>query len=507
MLDCVERGPQGRSGRAAALRMAFVGAAAARAVGEGRQPGQHHYLRGARERWRVGVPRYDAVRLADLYPGVDVRLREADGHPEYDLLLGPGADLSRVVVQVDGAEGLALQADGSMRVDTSIGPMRQPRPRTWQVLASGARQPVDCRFVLLGPDRFGFEVAGWDRDLALTIDPGLLWSTAIPGNQGGSSRPSSTVDVAVDSSGIVTVAGHTEDSAFPVSTGAYATSIVGLVDVLVFRLDPRQLGASQLEFATFLGGSDGERPTKVHVDDGGIVTVVGATGSGDFPTTANAYDRTFNGSGDVFVSRFDPSLQGAAQLVYSTFVGGPLGDVARALFVGDDGVITTSGVTFSGAYPVTGNALQSQFSGGTAQFPYDAFLTMLDPGRVGAAQLVYSTYLGGTAWETPTDVFVDDAGHATIVGETASDDLAMTSDAYDATFNGGVDAFLIQVDPAGLHGQQLVYSTFLGGSASDWLDAIVIDAAGVMTLAGDTTSSDFPDDSRRLRRDDWYDPL
>ena len=104
---------------------------------------------------------YASVLYRDLYPGIDMRLREARGHPEYDLLLQPGADLAQVAVRIEGADGLNLAADGSLVIETAVGPVTQPSPATWEVGPLGERREIRCRYVLLGPDQFGFEAAGW----------------------------------------------------------------------------------------------------------------------------------------------------------------------------------------------------------------------------------------------------------------------------------------------------------------------------------------------------------
>ncbi len=84
ILDLVAPAPDRERGHGIALRLSFAGAScAARLVGEGKLSGHHNYFLGSDEsRWRTGVPRYASVRYVDLYPGIDLRLREADGHPE-----------------------------------------------------------------------------------------------------------------------------------------------------------------------------------------------------------------------------------------------------------------------------------------------------------------------------------------------------------------------------------------------------------------------------------------
>ena len=146
--------------------------------------------------------------------------------PEYDLLLKPGADLSQVIVHVEGASGMSVASDGTLVVETALGPLTQPAPKTWQVDAEGRQHVVLCNFRLLDTDRFGFSAPEWDGDTALTIDPGLIWSTFV-----GSALANEARAVSVDARGVVTIAGYTSAN-FPTTRGAYS-STVSSIDAFV----------------------------------------------------------------------------------------------------------------------------------------------------------------------------------------------------------------------------------------------------------------------------------
>ncbi len=301
--------------RGVALKMTFEGDAhVPEIIGEKNFTGHHNYFLGNDEsRWRTGVPLYGSVRYENLYPGIALRLREINGVPEYDLLLEPGADLSLVTVHVEGAKHLSVARDGSLVIETALGPLTQSVPKTWQVDCDGGKREVACNFTLLGADRFGFLAPGWDRDTSLTIDPGLIWSTFLGGS--GSDYANA---LAVDASGVVTVAGYAASTKFPTTSGAYDTTYNGGADAFVSRLHPSKTGSAQLVYSTFLGGTKFDEASALSVDASGVVTVAGLTDSTNFPTTSGAYDTT-SGDRDAFVSRLDPSKTGSAQLVYSTF--------------------------------------------------------------------------------------------------------------------------------------------------------------------------------------------
>ena len=483
VLDLAPRAAHQR-GRRVALRMAFEGAAPApRLDGEQPLPGRHNYFLGNDpSRWRTHVPRYASVLYRGLYPGIDMRLRDARGHPEYDLLLSPHAELARVLVRVEGAERVRLAGDGALVFNTALGPVTQPVPATWQTAPHGERLAVACRYVVLAPDCFGFEVADWNRALPLTIDPGLQWSTFI-----GGSGIDGANGVFVDRDGVVTVAGRTNSLQFPTTPGAYSTTSLGSA-AYISQFDPRRAGAQQLIYSTFLGGPERTSAYGVAVDGSGVATLFGKTNSRLLPTTSGAFSRTLGGSDDIFVSRLDPNKAGGAQLLYSTYLGGINHDQPNRFAVQANGVVTVTGTTQSGNFPTTPGAFAGAIAGSK-----DVFVSQLDPGRTAGAQLVYSTFLGGTLAQQAYGLSIEQGGVLAVAGWTSSPDFPTTPGAHDNTFNGGLaDAFVCRLNPRHVGSAQLLYSTFLGGTARDWADGVFANPNGVLTVAGRTDSAGFP---------------
>jgi len=167
--------------------------------------------------------------------------------------------------------------------------------------------------------------------------------------------------------------------------------------------------------------------------------VTGFTASADFPTTAGAFDTSFNGTDDVFVTKLDPA---GSALVYSTYLGGSAFDLGFGIAVDASGSAYVTGFTFSADFPTTAGAFDTSFNGTD-----DVFVTKLDP--AGSA-LVYSTYLGGSAFDQGSGIAVDTSGSAYVTGFTDSADFPTTAGAFDTSVNGQVDTFVTKLSTTGV---------------------------------------------------------
>jgi hypothetical protein len=170
--------------------LTFEGASkCSRLVGEARRKTVYNFYVGNDPRkWRSHVAAYGCLLYRGLYKGVDVRIKEAHGRIEYDLILAPHADLSRVVLRADGASRIATERDGSLVLDTPAGPLRQAAPKTWEQLPGGKTRPLACRFRRIDARRYGFVAPGHDPAHPLVVDPGLEWGTYVGGSNGASVR-------------------------------------------------------------------------------------------------------------------------------------------------------------------------------------------------------------------------------------------------------------------------------------------------------------------------------
>jgi len=287
-----------------------------------------------------------------------------------------------------------------------------------------------------------------------------------------------------------------------------------------------------LSYSTYFGGSKTDVGWTIAVDAAGSAYIAGDTRSIFKKIPPNGYQTNFGGGtkygGDAFVAKFEPS---GSNLVYLTYLGGSELESAQGIAVDNAGCAYITGYTDSTNFPVTANVFQPEI-GGTNDLvfnvhPSDAFVTKLD---ASGSNLIYSTYLGGPGGDSGTDIAVDAAGFAYVVGYTESAVLYRTTviactnevtgmitnvncgplvvtnrfptnvataltagfptlNPVQANNRGAFDAFVCKLAP---DGSALVFSTYLGGDLSDFGTGVALDAAGNVAVSGWTTSSNLP---------------
>src|SRR5262245_56036041 len=171
-----------RSGRSV-LRVKPIGAkAAARPVGSGLLPGAVSYFPDGRLESPVSAPTYRGVRYGDVYPGIDLVYYGRARSLEYDFVVAPGADPSRIGLGIDGAERVEVDGEGTLVVHTAAGDVRQPRPVAYQRIG-GVRRPVAVEYALDAEGRVRLRLGDYDRPRRLAIDP-VTTNPTYPGRQG-----------------------------------------------------------------------------------------------------------------------------------------------------------------------------------------------------------------------------------------------------------------------------------------------------------------------------------
>jgi hypothetical protein len=524
------------------LRLQFIGAAAHVTTEGSALPGRVNYIRGKEKaKWHTNIATYPSIAYENLYPGIGLHYSGTEGHLKGTYVISAHADPSNIKWRYDGAQSTTLDGKGRLHIELKAAdgqPLEliEEAPVAWQEI-DGNRTPVDVRYDLASDGTIGFVLGAYNPAYALTIDPTITYSTYL-----GSSGFDVCVAIAVRN-GNAYVTGWTNSTTFPRQNPYDPTYNGGAYDVFVTQLSA---SGSALVYSTYLGGSDWDQAQSIAVDAQGNAYITGQTSSSDFPVL-NAYQPAIGGFGnDAFVAKLDPT---GAALVYSTYLGGSATDNGYRVAVDTDGSALVTGTTYSANFPLhnpyqpgrlgsndafvtrftpNGQALTySTYLGGSdvdygngiaidtlgrayvvgytfsTDFPVlnafqwinlggsDAFITRFNPD---GKSLSYSTYLGGWGQEIQANdvawvVAVDADGNAYVAGETMSSNFP-TRNPVQPSYGGGFqDAFVSKLNATG---NDLVFSTYLGGTGTDDGEGIAVDSAGQVYVGGSTNSANFP---------------
>lgn len=515
-----------RTGRGSMLRLQFEGArrAGSLAGGERAAGRARYYVGNDPAAWLREVPLFRTVEALDLYPGIDLiyyggKLDESGQLPllEYDLIVHPGADPERIRIALSGYDRTELRPNGDIEIRLAESGLRLRRPCCYQEI-DGRRKEVEGAFRLIpaGPGgalTLTFQLGPYDRSRSLTIDPELGYSTYLGGSSGGNASGNDDGNgIAVDAAGRAHVVGRAESVNFPTRNAADATLNNGPASsqkrdafVTKFTAD-----GSDIEFSTYLGGTDLDVGFSISLDGAGNVYAAGRTASTNFPTTRGALRET-DPDGTTALDGILVKLSPTGALLYSTYVGGSNYDICHGIaavderdasggFLGSHVLIT--GETRSSDFPGR-NGYQTTFAGGSI----DGFVLSLSPnpsdsttGPADPGDLLYGTFLGGGGDDSGYGLAADAEGRALVTGMTTSDSFPTTHDALKSTIAGASDAFVVRVDPSVVGAGSLSYGSYLGGGGNEIGYGITRGSDGHVYAAGETTSANFPTTSAAFDR-------
>jgi hypothetical protein len=491
---------------AGAIRLAFEGARALRIDSHGDlllsvDGGELRFHKPVAYQEAEGVRRVVASRFVIKRKGqVGFRLGKYDARRT--LIIDPILAYSTYLggSSIDGANGIAVAPDGTAFVAGGTFSSDFPTAHPLQPSAGG---PAD-----FPQDAFVSKISADGST--------LLYSTYLGGKNTDVANA-----IAVDDSGDAYVTGTTNSPDFPVTPGAWTTICGGdgvcgaslnLNGFLVFNAFVTKLNAagSALVYSGFLGTYQNVTGLAIAVDGNSNAYVTGEVGPqaavtvvlippaeppGPFPSTSGAFQSTFGGASDAFVTKIDAS---GSELLYSSFLGGTGEDVGYGIAADASANAYVTGLTYSADLPITAaTALQSSYAGAG-----DAFLTKVNTNGTAANSLVYSTYLGGSGLDQGNGIAVDSSGNAYLAGGTSSAantlSFKLPAGAYQADCAldpVGVcegDAFMAKLNPALAGAASLIYFSYLGGSLADSASGVAVDTGGEVYLTGSTVSTNFP---------------
>jgi uncharacterized protein (TIGR03437 family) len=458
-------------------------------------PGKSNYYFGSNAAaWRTQVPNYARVRYCAVFPGVDLIIYGKEHQVEYDWIVAPGADPSAIRFSFTGARGIHIDEKGDLVLSTPFGEVRHRKPYIYQTV-NGARREVSGAFALADNGRVQFHIGDYHRRQALVIDPALVYSAGFggsginlnfPGLHGTDSD--SGRSIAVDRNGNAYILGTTFSTDFPQVNGlSPGPSQTCTFDCNFESLFIAKLSAdgSALLYSTYIAappvtqsfGSSPPLPGALTVDSTGNVFATGATSGVNFPVLGLGSAATAGGT-DAFVLELDPNGLLKASQPY----GGSGDDAGTSIFLGPDGRLYVAGITQSSNFPVSSGAYRTTISSSQ-----DMFLLELNPATLPVAGLfsgaiLSSTYLG--PGYSPL-VAADAAGNAYIAAST----MPPAQSGPPCTGTGCQHILVMKLNPMA---SRLVLARTFGGSGTEMIGGLAVDASGGIYVSGTTTSTDFP---------------
>jgi parallel beta-helix repeat protein len=287
----------------------------------------------------------------------------------------------------------------------------------------------------------------------------------------GGSSDDIVYSIANDEEGNIYIAGNTQSSDL-LTVNALNSTNNGGWDIFIAKLNSTGTGVI---FSTYFGGSgsDSVLPNSLKIDSQGNIILVATTQSSNVPIVNALYD-TYNGNYDLYIIKLNNTGTG---LIFTTYLGGSDMDYCRGIDLDCDDNIYITGQTKSTNFPIK-NAIEDSQNG-----DYDAFLTKISSS---GDELIYSTFIGGSAEDAAFSIALDGNNNSYICGRTYSTNFPLLNP-YDNLNDGACyDAFITKVNSTG---NGLIFSTYLGGSYDDISYDLVLDSDNNVIIGGLTSSS------------------
>ena len=501
------------------IRMQLVGANQAPAMtGVDELPGKVNYLIGNdAAKWHTDVPLYSQVQTKQVYPGVDLVFHGDQKELEYDFVVAPGADPSKIAFRIRGAARTEIDAHGDLVLHTTDSDFVMHKPVIYQTIAS-ERRPIEGSFVKKGKNEVAFRLGAYDHSQKLVIDPALGYSSFL----GGASADMSggfAVDDSTPGSPKLYMGGFTLDSTtFPetstvIGFGTSTTAPVVEEVAFVAKIDPTATGAASLLYLTFLGGNT---PTLAKEPGclsafvwlaldksqgaANIAPVLGGiTSCNNFPSATVLNPVTDpTGTNDGITTLAVRMMPSGKAIDKAAVLGGQNNVEGGFVAVGANGNVILSGETEALNLPTKNGYIGSFNNGDTTSFD-DCWVGILNRADLSINYMTYLNVGGGSTSGKGVGcgAFEDSSGSILAGGNTVSPTAfnlgpggVSLANGFQTTFKGTQDTFAIKLNTSLVGVNQLLYATYFGGGGVTRAANGSFDLGnGVVAIVGGTTSN------------------
>lgn len=467
----------------------------------------NYFLGSDSTKWKTGCRIFNGLTYKNVYKNVDIRYYSDKGNLKYDIIVKPGADVSKIALKFAGLSGLQLNKYGNIAMHTTLGDVYQSIPSSYQFI-KGLKNKVKAQFDIKG-DEVHFKINNYDKTATLIIDPTEIFSTFV-----GSTSDVWGYTATYDNAGNLYAGGIAFDNGFVNrGLGGYDVTYNGgdgmeganiACDISIIKFNSN---GNLALYATYLGGSGDEQPHSLIVDSRGNLVIAGRTTSTDFPVTSSPYGT--GGGFDIIISKL--SADGKTLLASRKFGGigtdgvniAPkysnqsvsnlsirrnYGDDARSEVITDDkDNIYLASCTQSGDFQVTDNAFKKTLSG-TQDGVFIKASTDLNT-------IYTSSLIGGSGVDAAFVVTISKStGNIYLAGGTNSTDLGFNGTnapqgILHTSYQGGeCDGFIAELSS---DANTLIKTSYVGTSGNDLVYGVQTDKYGYPFVMGTTTQT-FP---------------
>ncbi len=422
---------------------------------------ENYYTPGCPETG-VQVHTYNKITYKDVYPHIDWVISIKGNRPEYEFIVGPGGDASKIRLKYSGQKSLSINADGSITAVTPMGTIKEQAPICY-LSGKGIKDGLLPSSFRLQDNILSYELQGHG---SFVIDPVVEWGTYY----GPDSSSNEFYMLSCDDSAHIYACGLTYGgNAGTISTtGSYQSTLNGGTDAFLVKFD----SSGNRIWATYYGGTNSDWGTAVTCDNSGNVYLGGNTESTDHMATPGCQQSVYGGGlWDGFIAKF---TAGGFRL-WGTYCGGSGANTPGSIVCDLFGHVYMGGVTGDGNNIATAGSYQPTYGGG-----YDCFLVQYDA-TSGLRQ--WGTYYGGSGSDLG-GVICSDGNFVYITGSTTSAGMASVG-SHQTALAGATDAFVAKFNSSCVR----IWSTYYGGSSGEDAGSVACDGDGNIYLFS-TTSSD-----------------
>lgn len=415
------------------------------------------FIGNDKSKWLSDVHGYEEVVLKDFYYGVDLKLSSTQSNFKYEFHVKPEINPNLIYYNYEGIKSINLTKNGNLLIETEIGEIIEQKPFSYQII-EGKLKKIKSSFLLKG-NTISFKIGNYDTSKILIIDPVLIFAT-----YSGSVTDNFGMTATYGYDGTAYSAGTIYGNQYPTpdplawdvnSNITIPNTNVATTDAFISKYSA---DGSTMLWTTFIGGGNNTQGTEtVHsliCDQSNNVYMYGVTSSLDFPvqggfqTVHNGGSNlsiAFNGTNfgtvgtDIFVAKFSADGQ---SLLGSTYIGGSAND-------GVNYKVTSGSYNTVAAYDSLSTNYGDQFRG---------------------------------------EIMLDDIGNCIVASCTRSQNFPVLNP-FQSANAGQLDGVVFKMSP---NLNNLIWSTYYGGSNNDACYSVKVDSSSNIVIAGGTSSNNLP---------------